>query len=124
VVPDQATVDRYGNEVRGIVRKRVEQAIEDLSAGSTYDHRSTVRTFRGDADLRAEFERLKITGKRVDGGRGQYGRDGELYELPGGVRIGFRMANDMRTGEKSSIPILDVRYPGRKRITFHYNNRR
>ena len=79
---------------------------------------------RGDDDLRDKFERLKITGKRVDGGLGQYGRAGELYELPGGVRMGFRMANDTRTGEKSSIPTLDIIIPGRKPVRFHYNNQR
>ena len=124
VTPDQATVDSFGKEVRRIVGEKVDRTVEGLSAQSTYEQRSIVRTIRGDVDLRAEFERLKTAGKRVDGGGGQYGRDGELYELPGGVRVGFRMANDMRTGEKSSVPTLDIRYPGRKRITFHYNNQR
>jgi hypothetical protein len=112
--------------VKGIVRKRVSQAIDDLSAQSTYDHTSRVRTIGGAADLRAEFERLKTTGKRVYGARGQYaeGGDGEFYELPGGVRIGFRMANDMRTGENRSLPTLDIVYPGRGRFRFHYNNQR
>jgi hypothetical protein len=126
VVPDRTTVDRYGEEVRGIVRKRIDRIVEDFSKQSTYEQRSIVRTIGGDIDLRAEFERLKVAGKRVEGGgAGQYNRgDGELYELPGGLRVGFRMANDTRTGEKRSIPTLDIKYPGRQRITFHFNNRR
>jgi hypothetical protein len=124
-VPDRVTIDRYGEEVKGIVRRRIEQTIKDLSSRSTYDHRSAVRTIGGDVDLRAEFERLKIGGKRVYGGRGQHGEggDGELYELPGGMRVGFRMANDTRTGQKRSIPTLDIRYQG-QRLRFHYNNQR
>lgn len=126
VVPDKSTVDRYGEAVKGIVRKRVSQTIDDLSARSTYDHTSRIRTIGGDADLRAEFERLKTTGKRIYGARGQYaeGGDGEFYELPGGVRIGFRMANDTRTKENRSLPTLDIVYPGRGRFRFHYNNQR
>jgi hypothetical protein len=126
VVPDQATVDRYGDEVRGIVRRKIDRTIEGLNARSTYEQRSIVRTIGGNVDLRAEFERLKAGGKRIQGGgAGQYSRsDGELYELPGGVRIGFRMANDARTGEKRSIPTLEIKYPGRMPIRFHYNNQR
>lgn len=125
VVPDRATVDRYGEEVRGIVRKRIDGTIEDLSAQSTYDQRSIVRTIGSNVDLRAEFERLKVGGRRIDGGgRGQYSRgDGELYELPGGLRVGFRMANDMRTGQKRSVPTLEITHAG-KRVRFHYNNQR
>jgi hypothetical protein len=124
VTPDQATVDSFGNKVKGIVREKVERAVTDLSAQSTYEQRSTVRTVRGQVDLRAEFERLRSGGKRVDGGRGQYGREGELYELPGGVRVGFRMATDMRTGQKRSVPTLDVRYPDGTWVRFHHNNQR
>ncbi|MBI2741854.1 MAG: hypothetical protein HYX38_35635 [Rhodospirillales bacterium] len=68
VVPDRATVDRYGEEVRGVVRKRVDRTIENLSARSTYDNSSAVRTIVGDVDLRAEFERLKAGGKPIQGG--------------------------------------------------------
>jgi len=124
VTPDQATVDSFGKEVERIVREKVERAVTDLGTQSTYEQRSTVKTVGNEVDLRAEFERLRSGGKRVDGGRGQYGREGELYELPGGVRVGFRMANDMRTGEKRSVPTLDIRYSDGTWVRFHYNKQR
>lgn len=89
-----------------------------------------MRTISGDVDLRREFDELKVTGTRVYAGGGQYGKsgDGEMFELPGGqgIRVGFRMANDERTGAKNSIPTLDVVIPGpsRIRMRFHYNPER
>jgi len=123
---DHATVERYGNEIKRVVREKVDKTAEDLRARSVYEKRSSIRTIGGDADLRAEFDRLKVGGRRVYGQRGQYGvtDHGELYELPGGLRIGFSMARDTRTGVSRSLPTLDIMYPDRRNLRFHYNNER
>lgn len=106
-----------------IVSEKVEAKTRELQSKSSYEQRSQIRTIGGDVDLRVEFEALQVTGKRIYVGGGQYaeGRGGEMYELPGGIRVGFRMANDMRTGAKSSIPTLDIVFPSGDRIRFHYN---
>gem|GEM_PF-3386108 len=125
-IPDQATVDRYGKEVTRIVAEKVDAKTEELRSKSTHDHRSGVRTISGGIDLRAEFDGLKVSGKRVYTQSGQYseGRGGEMYELPGGIRIGFRMANDMNAGTAKSTPTLDIKLPGQRPIKFHYNEGR
>lgn len=125
-IPDQATIDRYGKEVVRIVSEKVEAKTEELRSKSTHDHRSGVRTISGGIDLRAEFDGLKVSGKRVYPQRGQYseGRDGEMYELPGGIRIGFRMANDVNAGTTKTTLTLDIKLPGQRPIKFHYNEGR
>jgi len=128
VPPDRNTVDSYEREVKNIVREKVDKKVEDLRARSTYEDTSRIRTIGGDVDLRADFERLKSSGTRIYMAKGQYSKDGngELYLLPGGegLRVGFRMANDMRTKEKNSVPTLDVIYPDNSSVRFHYNNER
>ncbi|MBL0899036.1 MAG: hypothetical protein IBJ17_10125 [Reyranella sp.] len=122
-VPDQAKVDRHEREVVRIVSEKVDAKVGELRSKSTYEQRSEIRTIGGDVDLRAEFDKLKVTGRRIFSGDGQYGRggSGEMYELPGGTRVGFRMANDVRTGAKNSVPTLDVAVPGSNQVRFHYN---
>jgi hypothetical protein len=128
VPPDQDVVDRTQEETRRIILEKVGTKTEKLREKSTYEQRSKVRTISGDVDLRKEFEELKVTGTRIYAGGGQYGKsgDGEMFELPGGqgIRVGFRMANDERTGAKNSIPTLDVVIPGTSRMRFHYNPER
>jgi len=125
-VPDQATVDRYGREVVRIVAEKVDAALGDLTSKSSYEQQSSVRTIEGNVNLRAEFDRLKTVGKRARPRSGQYseGRGGELYELPGGIQIGFRMANDIRAGTLGTIPTLEIKMPGQRAIKFHYNEKR
>ena len=125
VVPDQPTVDHQAEEVAGLIRKRFSETLDSLSAESTYKSKSKVRTIGGDIDLKNVFDYLKIGGKRiVAGGGGQYaeGGDGEFYQLPGGAVVAYRMADNDRTGEKRSIPTLDLTVPGRGKFKFHYNN--
>jgi hypothetical protein len=47
-----------------------------------------------------------------------------MYELPGGIRVGFRMANDTRARKRDSVSILDIKLPGQRQIKFHYNEER
>ncbi|MDP3162272.1 MAG: hypothetical protein Q8N31_19845 [Reyranella sp.] len=125
VPPDKVVVESIQKEVTSIIREKIDTKTEELRAKSTYEQRSKVKTISGDVDLRKEFDELKVTGTRVYSGGGQYGKggDGEMVELPGGqgIRIGFRMANDTRTGAKNSIPTLDIVVPGRGETRFHYN---
>ncbi|MSP75777.1 MAG: hypothetical protein EXR12_06545 [Rhodospirillaceae bacterium] len=125
VPPDKVIVESIQKEVTRAIREKVDTKTEELRAKSTYEQRSKVKTIGGDVDLRKEFDELKATGTRVYAGRGQYGKggDGEMFELPGGqgIRVGFRMANDTRTGAKNSIPTLDIVVPGRGETRFHYN---
>ena len=87
-----------------------------------------MKTIGGNVDLREVFDDLKKAGRRVYAGGGQYGigGNGEMYELPGGqgIRVGFRMANDTRSGAKNSIPTLDIYVPGVVRVRYHYNPER
>jgi hypothetical protein len=124
--PDQATVDRQVKEVEGLALKRFNETLDNLSAESTYQSRSRIRTIGGGVNLRSVFDYLKTGGTRTimsSGGQYGEGRDGEFYKLPGGATVGFRMANNTTTGEKSSIPTLDITVPGRGMIRFHYNEK-
>lgn len=126
--PDQRTTDDIQKEVARIVDEKVRAKLNELQAPSTYEQRSSVKTIGGNVDLREVFDDLKKAGRRVYAGGGQYGigGNGEMYELPGGqgIRVGFRMANDTRSGAKNSIPTLDIYVPGVVRVRYHYNPER
>lgn len=129
VPPDQNTVESYEKEVTRVVKAKIEAALKDLTSRGTVEQRSEVQTISDGTDLRAIFEDLRTAGKRVYTERGEYreGGSGELFALPGseGLRVGFRMAHDMKKGTRGSVPTLEFIFPGEtKPIKFHYNSER
>ena len=127
--PDQSMVESYEREVTKVVKAKIEVTLKDLMSRGAVEHRSEVRTISDSTNLRTVFDELRVGGKRVFTARGEYreGGIGELYALPGseGIRVGFRMATDVRKGTPKSIPTLEFIFPGEaKPIKFHYNTER
>lgn len=127
--PDQSMVESYEREVTKVVKAKIEATLEDLMSRGAVEHRSEVRTISDSTNLRTVFDELRVGGKRVFTARGEYreGGSGELYALPGseGIRVGFRMATDVRKGTPKSIPTLEFIFPGEtKPIQFRHDTER